>query len=180
MKITIRPAQKEDAELIAIVVTSAINTEEGNSLFPIFLELAQMEHSQYSYNNTLVAEVDGKAASAIVGYDGAKLHELRTPLLELIRQQRGESFEIEEETSAGEFYLDSIAVLPPYRGLGVGEKLLTSMIQKASKSGHTCIGLLVDEENPRAEKLYQKIGFQRKNPTTFLGHKMWHLQLSTL
>ena len=54
MKITIRPAQKEDAELIAIVVTSAINTEEGNSLFPIFLELAQMEHSQYSYNNTLI------------------------------------------------------------------------------------------------------------------------------
>ena len=54
------------------------------------------------------------------------------------------------------------------------------MIQKATESGHTCIGLLVDEENPQAEKLYRKTGFQRKNPTTFLGHKMWHLQLLTL
>lgn len=178
MEITIRPAEKEDSELIATVVTLAINSNEGNSLTTIFLELAQMEDSQYSYKNTLVAEVNGEVAGAIVGYDGAKLHELRTPLLELIQQQRGESLNIEEETSAGEFYLDSIAVLPPYRGLGVGEKLLTSMILKATESGHTCIGLLVDEENPQAEKLYRKLGFQRKNPTTFLGHKMWHLQIT--
>jgi hypothetical protein len=32
-------------------------------------------------------------------------------------------------------------------------------------------------DNPRAEALYQSIGFKRINPTTFLGHKMWHLQI---
>ena len=167
------------SELIAKVVTSAINSEEGYSLYPIFLELAKMEKSQYSYRNTLVAETEGKAIGAIVGYDGAKLHELRKPIFELIQQQMGKTLEIEDETSAGEFYLDSLSVLPEFRGLGIGTKLLSAMIDLAHSLGHDYVGLLVDFENPKAEKLYHKMGFQRVNPTTFLGHKMWHLQLST-
>lgn len=178
LELKIRPASKEDAELIAKVVAAAINTEEGYALLPIFRELAEMENSQYSYKNTLVAEVCGEPVGAVVGYDGAKLQELRLSLLKLYRERVGKKLEIEDETSAGEFYIDSISVLPEFRGRGIGEQLLKSMIEKATEEGHFCIGLLVDFDNPKAEKLYRKIGFQRKNETMFLGHKMWHLQLT--
>ena len=89
----IRPARKEDAELIAKVITMAINTDEGNQLFPVFCELASREFSQYSYHNCLVAEVDALPVGAIVGYDGARLSELREPIFELIDKMTREDID---------------------------------------------------------------------------------------
>jgi hypothetical protein len=39
------------------------------------------------------------------------------------------------------------------------------------------LGLLVDFENPDAERLYKSVGFERADVKDFLGHKMWHLVL---
>lgn len=175
--VIIRPAQKGDSELIAKVVAMAIGTDEDSDLYPVFLELAGREVAQYSYRNALVAEVDGRAVGAIVGYDGARLHELREPIYELLQKHLGKTIEIEEETADGEFYLDSLAVLPECRGLGVGRLLLSAMIERAFSEGHERAGLLVDFDNPRAEKLYASLGFERVDRTTFLGHDMWHLQV---
>ncbi len=48
----------------------------------LFTRLAEREDSQYSYLNTLVAvDDDGKTVGVCVGYDGAKLNELRKPFL---------------------------------------------------------------------------------------------------
>jgi ribosomal protein S18 acetylase RimI-like enzyme len=84
--------------------------------------------------------------------------------------------DVEDETSAGEFYLDSLAVLPCFRGCGVGRALLSTACNRAFAAGHMRVGLIVDFDNPRAEKLYSSLGFERVNPTTFLGHDMWHMQ----
>ena len=83
---------------------------------------------------------------------------------------------IEDETEGGEFYLDSVAVLPNYQELGIGAKLLSTMRDKAFDEGFERVGLLVDWDNPRAEKLYNSLGFERVNETLFLGLKMWHMQ----
>lgn len=175
--IIIREAQKTDAELVADAVLMALGGEpKAHALYPIFLELAGRELSQYSYRNALVATVDGEPAGAIVGYDGARLQELRAPLIALIQERLGEPFEIEEETSAGEFYIDSLSVMPSFRGRGVGRALLSALRDKAFESGYERVGLLVDFDNPRAEKLYLSFGFERVNETTFLGHRMWHMQ----
>ena len=111
-----------------------------------------------------------------MGYDGARLQELRAPLIALIQERLGEPFEIEEETSAGEFYIDSLSVMPSFRGKGVGRALLAALRDKAFERGYERVGLLVDFDNPRAEKLYSSFGFERVNETTFLGHRMWHMQ----
>ena len=175
--IIIREAQKADAELVADAVLMALGGEpKAHALYPIFLELAGRELSQYSYRNALVATVEGEPAGAIVGYDGARLQELRAPLIALIQERLGEPFEIEEETSAGEFYIDSLSVMPSFRGRGVGRALLAALRDKAFERGYERVGLLVDIDNPRAEKLYSSFGFERVNETTFLGHRMWHMQ----
>ena len=174
--IKIREAVAADAPLVGKVVLMALHYDDTHPFAPIFAELAAREVSQYSYRNALVAEVDDNVVGAIIGYDGAKLYELRKPLLELMRETFGGVREIEDETSAGEFYLDSLAVLPQWRGRGVGGALVSAARDRAFAAGHERVGLIVDFANPRAEALYNSLGFERVNATTFLGHDMWHLQ----
>ena len=174
--IKVREAVAADAPLVGRVVLMALHYDETHPLASIFAELAAREVSQYSYRNALVAEVDGKTVGAIIGYDGARLGELRKPLYELMVAKFGCVRPVEDETSAGEFYVDSIAVMPQWRGRGVGGALLSAARDRAFAAGHERVGLIVDFENPRAEALYNSLGFERVNATTFLGHDMWHLQ----
>lgn len=175
-KIVIRKALHDDAGFIALVVAMALGGNEEHRLYNVFKELAGRERSQYSFRNVMIAEVDGKSVGAIVGYDGGCLQELREPIFELIRKHTGEELEIEDETQTGEFYLDSLAVLPEYRSLGVGRALLCAMRDMAIKAGYERVGLIVDFDNPRAEALYCSLGFERVGRKAFLGHPMWHLQ----
>lgn len=178
--IIIRKATKDDASLIAKVVAMAIGEETaifygGDNYINVFEEIALLENSQYSYRNAFVAEVDGELAGAVIGYDGAELHNLRKTTLDVIFKHIGKELQIADETDASEFYLDSLAVLPEYRGGGLGAKMILAMKERASKDYNKPLGLLVDFENPDAERLYKSLGFERMEVKDFLGHKMWHL-----
>ena len=177
LDINIREAAVDDASLVGEVVLMALGYDNTHPMAPIFAELAARELSQYSYRNALVAEVDGVAVGAIIGYDGARLDELRKPLYELMVERFGSVRQVEDETSAGEFYLDSLAVLPQFRGKGVGGALLVAARDRAFVAGYERVGLIVDFANPRAEALYNSLGFERVNVIKFLGHDMWHLQV---
>lgn len=154
----------------------AVGYDTSHPIYHVFLTLAASDNSQYSYRNTLVAEVDGAVAGALVGYDGARLMELREPIFPLLLEHLGDVPHIEDETSSGEFYLDSLGVFPPFRGMGVGSALLNAMSDRAFAEGHERVGLIVDVNNPKAEKLYAELGFVRVGMKKFLGHDMWHLQ----
>lgn len=182
-ELNIRKATKEDAPLIAKVVAMAIGEEGsrhycGDDYQSVLEEIALLEDSQYSYRNALIAEVDGTPAGAAVAYDGAELYRLRDITLKHIFNSTGKIHNIEDETDASEVYLDSIAVLPEYRGFGVGKQLLLSLMDIAFNEYGKPLGLLVDFENPDAERLYKSVGFERMNVKDFLGHKMWHLVVS--
>lgn len=171
-------AVESDAPFIALVVAMALGGDEKHFLYEVFCKLSVMENSQYSYRNSMVAKVNGKNVAAIVAYDGALLHQLREPLQELIKAHLGHTMDIEDETSAGEYYIDSFAVLPQYRNRGIGRRLLMAMRDKVFSKGYERLGLIVDFDNPKAEQLYASMGFVRINETTFLGHKMWHMQVN--
>lgn len=180
-QITIRAAVADDAPIIASVIAMAIgkgSAEEycGKDYLHVLEEVARMEHTQYSYRHALVAEVDGASAGAIVGYDGARLQELKEQTLRIIRRYVGDLPPFEDETVPDEFYLDSVGVLPAFRRHGIGSRLLVAMRDKALSEGHRRIGLLVDFENPDAERLYLSLGFRRVESRKFIGHDMWHLQ----
>lgn len=175
-ELIIRPATIDDAELIAHAVCMAVDHDISHPIYPVFLTLARMEHSQYSYRNTLIAEIGGKAVGALVGYDGAMLEQLRKPIFPLLKQHLGKAITIEDETEAGEFYLDSLGILPDYRGMGIGRALIATMRDKAFMEGHTRVGLIVDVDNPDAERLYLSLGFRHVGDKRFLGHDMHHLQ----
>ena len=178
--LNIRNAAESDAPLIAKVVAMAIGEEGtrhycGDDHQSVLEEIARLENSQYSYRNAIIAEVNGIPAGAAVAYDGADLYALRDVTLKHIFNRTGKSHNIEDETDASEVYLDSIAVLPEYRGLGIGKRLLQTLKAKTLNEYGKNLGLLVDFENPNAERLYKSVGFERMNVKDFLGHKMWHL-----
>ena len=179
-ELNIRKATESDAPLIAKVVAMAIGEEGtrhycGDDHQSVLEEIARLENSQYSYRNAIIAEVDGIPAGAAVAYDGADLYALRDVTLKHIFNRTGKTHNIEDETDASEVYLDSIAVLPEYRGLGIGKRLLQTLKEKTLNEYGKNLGLLVDFENPNAERLYKSVGFERMNVKDFLGHKMWHL-----
>ena len=182
MTITIRPATFADVPAIAKFIAMAIGDEFslknycGENYLKVLEEIAQADNTQYSFKNSLVAEAEGIVVGAIVGYDGAKLLELRTETFAIIKKHLGITPNMEPETETGEFYLDSIAVLPEYRGRGVAKNLILTLCNKVFSEGHKNVGLLVDIKNINAEKLYHSLGFIRINKKSFLGHEMWHLQ----
>ena len=45
--------------------------------------------------------------------------------------------------------------------------------------GIRATGLLVDTDNPLAERLYLRLGFERVGVKPFLGHTMYHMQKTT-
>ena len=124
--------------------------------------LVEHENSQYSYRNTMVA-LD---ANRVVGIsEAAKEH--------IGKDHSG----MDDETQAGELYLDSLAVLPEYRRQGIARKLLLATKERANRMGLPCVGLLVDKDNPVGEALYTSVGFQYVNDNQWGGHPMKHLIL---
>lgn len=181
-KIIVRAAVQEDAATIAEAVAMAIGDEGalhnycGDDYLAVLTEIARNRATQYSYEYALIAEVGGVVAGAVVGYDGAQLGVLREGTFGVLRRTIGRVPTIADETEAGEYYLDSIAVLPEFRGRGVARALIDAFCDKAFAEGHNCVGLIVDFDNPKAEKLYTSLGFEHVGTKIFFGHKMWHLQ----
>ncbi len=178
--LTIRKATINDVKLIAYAVGNAIGEDVmpsfcGNNWMNTIAEVATLENSQYSYRNALIAEVDDSPAGVIVTYDGARLEELRSETIRIVRKYKPNFTFSEDETETGEYYIDTLCVLPQYRKMGIATKLITTIRKQAFAEGHTKLGLIVDFDNPSAERLYTQIGFRRVGQRTFLGHKMWHL-----
>ena len=58
------------------------------------------------------------------------------------------------------WWLFSLEVLPPYRGMGIGEKLTRRVIEQSRTEGAKELRLLVLPNNAKAIALYTKMGFE--------------------
>ena len=140
--------------------------------------LVKREDSQYSYLNTLAAMDGDRLVGIAVSYDGGRLHALRRAFVQAAKECIGKDHSLmDDETQAGELYLDSLAVDPDYRRQGIARQLLSATKTKAGRMGLPCVGLLVDKGNPAGEILYASIGFRYVNDSSWGGHPMKHLVL---
>ena len=189
MKINIIPATPDKASHIASLIMEAMNTDCCQNIagphhtlvdFHCMLtRLVEMEDSQYSYRNTLVAlTTDGVLVGILVAYDGGKLRALRRRFVEETIVSFGIDYSgMDDEAEAGEFYFDSLAVSSTHRGKGIATRLLQAGVQRAKDMGFSVVGLLCDKGNPHAEQLYARVGFRYVNDTIWGGHAMKHLQM---
>ena len=186
--IEIREATKNQAAEIASLIMMAMTDDCclyfcGDSygledFRQMMTMLVEREDSQYSYKNTLVAMDASKVVGISVSYDGGRLHELRRAFITAAKEYIGKDHSgMDDERQAGELYLDSLAVLPEYRRMGIARKLVSATKKKAKRLHLPCVGLLVDNDNPEGEAFYTSIGFRYVGDNQWGGHSMKHLVL---
>lgn len=184
--IEIYPARIEQSATIARLVMMAMTDEcclhfcgEGATIddfHTMMTLLVEREDSQYSYCNTLVAMDGDSVVGALVCYDGGKLRELRQQFVRYaLEYLHRDHSNLDDETQAGELYIDSLAVDPAYRGRGIATHLLNASLERARQMGLPGVGLLVDKGNPNAERLYLSCGFRYVDDNQWGGHAMRHL-----
>ena len=140
MDITIRDAVPTDVPFLARCVMAAVGTldmaekAEDNPAYETICELCAMEHSLYCWNHFRVA-VDtktGEPIGSLLAYDGKRYARARDLAFSYAAEKTGTDLgDSDMETCKGEYYLDSMAILPQYRGHKIGHAL----IQDATEQG---------------------------------------------
>lgn len=180
----IRPATPADAPQLAKLINMAMleityqfigqeNESEANS----FIEsLIREKNNQYSYENIFLLQELDEVIGHISIYDGANLQTLRNNVWAKIKEKYGHDYTAEDETSSGEMYIDTFAIAPSQRGKGLAQELLQFAINHFVIKQHKVLGLLVDNDNPNAKKLYLKMGFKVVEQRNIFGKLMEHMQ----
>ena len=132
----------------------------------------------YSFARTRIACVDGTAVGSLTAYPGddyLTLRELTWGLLD----DSSDTLSMQPECSPGEFYLDSLAVLPEYRRMTfeyagttdrIGHLLMLDGIEAGRRQGFPRISLIVDRTKPRLNAYYSALSFHPDGEIIFFGH----------
>lgn len=183
-KVLIRDASMADAPFIARVVLAGIDMldidavlpDEQRDIYEHLVGICRMDDTLYSYLNSRIAEIDGNRVGALVAYDGARYAALRSKTFGLVQQTSGMDLSRNAmETGPGEFYLDSMAVLSDYRGLGIGKMLMRDRMDYALENGFHKVTLLVDKDKPRLQAYYESLGFVQMCEMFVFGAWYWKL-----
>lgn len=173
--VTFRPATEADALFIArgfhTAMLMADTTEERVRTFAY--NICARDDVLYSPRNTTIAVVAGRDAGILTAYDGSRYRAMRRVTMPLVREHLGVEFpDMEDETERGEWYLDSLAVMPEWRGQGVGTALLRHAIEQGVARGLTPT-LAVDPANANAQRLYRSLGFRHQRDIFIFSHTYW-------
>ena len=163
----IRDARPDDAPFLAKCIMAGMHFYDFETDIPgekdIYERLIECERREdllYSHRYTRVAELDGVPVGSLLSYPGEIYRDMRHKTFrELWPDLAQMDAESEMETGPGEYYLDSLAVVPSYRRHGIGKALLQDGIRKGKSLGFDRIVLVADSEMPHLVRLYESIGF---------------------
>ncbi|MCQ2263540.1 MAG: GNAT family N-acetyltransferase [Bacteroidales bacterium] len=160
-KLHLRPATIDDVPFIARAILEAVGFENPSSeIIERQQSLCRRTDVLYSWRNTTIAQYDGKIAGSLTSYDGRHYRKMRAVTFPLIHEMCGADFsDMDDETGAGEFYLDSLYVQPEFRKQGIATALIRDGIDKAKHLRIQKVTLIVSPTKPAAANLYQAIGF---------------------
>lgn len=154
----------DDASFIAESVLTAMwgdtfrTIDDAARIESVITDICRLESSLYSYRNTRVAWNGKERMGCLVSYDGGRYAQW---LAEAGRYFGGNSRigGSDLETGPGEYYLDSMAIGPKYRGQGLGLELMRDSIEKGVEKGFGTFTCLVDMEHTRLMSYYECLGF---------------------
>lgn len=168
----VRDANVADSELVAWTVLTALDRSEEEP--DRMTECCRDPKSMYSWKNAqILEEDDGRPIGCIISYSGDDYESLREYTWGNLWKDVDEEFirNTPKETHPGEYYLDSLAILPQYRGKGYGRILIEAAIERGRELGYDRIGLLVALHKPELRRYYEALGFRGGEEINFFGHR---------
>ena len=179
---TIRPATISDAPFIALVIAEALGddimercqeniSEQDGQRLALLADSIRQDNTLYSWRHTSIAQdTDGTPLGAIVAYPADNYMQMRATTFAMLSDLI--SFDVESmdaEARPGEYYVDSIAVVPSARGKGIARQLLLHAIAKAQEMLLPAI-LACEPNNLGAKALYESLGFRHDGDLFIFGH----------
>lgn len=188
MNITIRPAQPEDAKLLAWCMLMSGRSHMEIGIWDLiisqseercleFLELLALQGPRHMcyYTEFLVAEVDGKPVAALEGFDPVSNGEetVAEPMMAVVekmglteedmapgQQSIAAFYTCYPETADGAWVIEQVATLPEYRRTGVITALVDAVLEKGKQQGHKLAQVSFYIDNTPAQQAYEKAGFR--------------------
>jgi ribosomal protein S18 acetylase RimI-like enzyme len=163
-----RPAVIEDAPILAELVNQAGEglplylwgkmAAAGESAWDVGRRRAAREEGSFSYRNAVMIDHDGRCAGCLIGYEipddpkpiAAGMPAMFVPLQEL------------ENLAPGTWYVNVLAVMPQFRGHGLGTKLLALADDTARALGKRGMSVIVTDTNRGARRLYERCGYRER------------------
>lgn len=176
MPLLVRSAQTFDAGFAAPLIQGRLGpvgraltgTASDEDAAQVIAQLFALRGHRLSFTHALIAELEHRPVGVAVLYRG----DFAVPLDDLYRSQlreRGLPAEIQSEGLPGEYYLDTLAVLPEVCGGGIESALLRASLKRAEKADLP-LAALVEEGSP-AQHLYQQHGLKVAGDLVFIaGH----------
>ncbi len=175
----IRKATIEDASAIARNVIAAMGYDsfaenpdsEVQAMIEGMTEICAREDTLYSWKNTIVACESGIVAGSLTSYDGAEYLKMRELTFGLAHEKFGWTPPMmDDETKAGEWYLDSLAVSPSFRRKGIARLLIGQSLEVAEALGFTTVSLIALASSERLIAFYDSCGFHPDGHLNCFGH----------
>lgn len=179
LHLLISPATEADAPFVARCVCMALHHEPGADELPGIARICGRRDVLYSYRHALIARLDGEPVGLCLAYPGEGYHEVRErtfALFAALHPDEPDTMDLahaEDETQAGEFYIDSLAVLPAFRRRGIARRLMQAQMERGCALGLPRQTLLVDPANPGAQRLYASLGFRHESDCYAFGQTYW-------
>ncbi|MGN0201521.1 MAG: GNAT family N-acetyltransferase [Candidatus Cryptobacteroides sp.] len=163
-------ATPADSALVAWTVLTAMGFDPGS--LPGLEEAVLRDDTLYSWKNARIAVCGGRKAGCLIAYSGNEYAAMRertwTLLSDLTPEEIGR---MEAEAFPGEYYLDSLAVLPEFRGCGIGGGLIRDALSRAAGAGFGSATLICDAEpgHEALRRYYTSLGFKEYGEMLFFG-----------
>src|SRR5262245_42317380 len=161
-----RRADKSDARLLAELVNCAGEgmplylwgklAQPGETAWEVGIQRAARDEGSFSYRNAIIIEHQDQAAGCLIGYEipdrpepiGTDMPPMFVPLQEL------------ENLAPATWYVNVLAVLPQYRGQGLGTALLSLADETGRSLGKRGMSVIVSDANLGACRLYERCGYR--------------------
>lgn len=192
----LRTAESKDFESVCPLVILAIEdlanqfagTYEEETLLYRMKVIYETEGTRFYKGYGLVIENEpesgglSEVCAAGYAYPGSQMRQMTETMLK-VSESAGANYTPEaferlvssKEAEADEFYIDNLAVYEAYRGHGLSRMLIEAFEAKGKALGYEKISILADQHNPKAQAIYEKMGYQSDALYEVLGHVYHHM-----
>ena len=182
----IRKAQPEDTEQLArlsYIIWEGLETDLVQHIERTrLLDVIERSMTDVKYrghiDNIWVYIIEGQVAGCLIAYPGKDELELEKAWLELDLDEDIRAYGLPmptKEAKDDEWYIETVATFPEYRGRGVATALFRHVIGQHPDYQWS---LNCDVDNTGALSLYHKLGFESAGTIDLYGHEHYHMVLS--